>query len=1002
MTPSRNTLVALLAFVMTGAVHAGDTKHSPSGDSLVASAQPRSFPSHMTMTVKSVYRHRRDGKAGREIELAFAGGKVFGGEKLEVSVNGAFAEMVRLPESAPGLDHFTLLLPPDVGVTQEVHVHLALRRGKKELRQQIAIPAQRQWTVYIYPHSHVDIGYSNTQANVEIIHRRNLFNGIRIASETANNPEGSRYLWNPEVLWAVERTLKSATPEESKRLIDGMRKGYIRLDASYANVNTSVCADEELFHLFDESRTLQKLTGTSVNTFVQTDIPGISWGLIPVMQREGIKYVYHLFNGGGRVGLTPEMTTRPFWWVGPDGKSKVLFFQPNTGYLQFTFKKGYATGRPWLGQLDPNKIPETIKTENPRVNFLDDKLLSVLGELEKSPSYPYDIYSLSWSLWDNTPLDEDLPAAVKSWNSEYAYPHLIIASAGEILSAFDRKFGDQLPVLRGDLTEYWTDGVGTGAALTSMNRSTKERLIQTETLWSMINTSRPAPRNDFDEAWRNVILGTEHTWVFERMGIGTGIGFVDWSADQSPQDAFFRDDIFRVKKSYFREAEDRSKALLRETLAPIIDSTSSSITVFNTLSWSRGGLVAIPGGEPNQGARVTDEDGIAVPSQVLSTGELVFLASDVRAFGSKTYAVRNGRQADPEVPCTIDGIRASNGLLTVTLDAATGNIVSLMQNGLGHDYVNPSVDGGLNAFRQLPGGSNMAHPDTLVTIKVKEKGPLVAEWQVESCARGCNAVIRRVRLVAGQPWVECADTVDKKKVTDKEGIHFGFAFNIANPTTRVDIPWAVMRVEEDQMPAANRNWLALQRWLDVSNEHHGVTWVSLDAPLFEVGGMTANIMVDGPGWLHHLDPSATIYSWALNNHWYTNFPLSQEGRIGFRYRVMPHAVGFSAAAANRFGMEQSQPLIGVPGTVRSNGRSIIALEGAPAVSVSILKTSDDGKSLIVRLRSVSDNPERVTLSWPARTPRLVRLCERGEEPGEEIHNDVVIPGNDFITLRADW
>ena len=34
------------------------------------------------------------------------------------------------------------------------------------------------------------------------------------------------------------------------------------------------------------------------------------------------------------------------------------------------------------------------------------------------------------------------------------------------------------PVYRGDFTEYWTDGLGTAAKQTGMNRSSKERLIQ--------------------------------------------------------------------------------------------------------------------------------------------------------------------------------------------------------------------------------------------------------------------------------------------------------------------------------------------------------------------------------------------------------------------------------------------------------------------------------------------------------------------------------------------
>ena len=55
---------------------------------------------------------------------------------------------------------------------------------------QCQYPRKRQWTVYIYPHSHVDIGYTNTQENVELIHKRNLLYGIDLARKTAGYPEG--------------------------------------------------------------------------------------------------------------------------------------------------------------------------------------------------------------------------------------------------------------------------------------------------------------------------------------------------------------------------------------------------------------------------------------------------------------------------------------------------------------------------------------------------------------------------------------------------------------------------------------------------------------------------------------------------------------------------------------------------------------------------------------------------------------------------------------------
>ena len=91
-------------------------------------------------------------------------------------------------------------------------------------------------------------------------------------------------------------------------------------------------------------------------------------------------------------------------------------------------------------------------------------------------------------------------------------------------------------------------------------------------------------------------------------------------------------------------------------------------------------------------------------------------------------------------------------------------------------------------------------------------------------------------LQVSHTW-KLKNIVDKNAVTEKEGIHFGFGFNIPSPVTKFDIPWGIVELEKDQLAAANRNWITFQRWLDISNEERGITFCSLDAPMFENGTM---------------------------------------------------------------------------------------------------------------------------------------------------------------------
>ena len=133
-----------------------------------------------------------------------------------------------------------------------------------------------------------DIGYTNTHKNVERLHKNNIIEGIKLAEKTKDFLSGARFVWNPEVSWPLERLWES-NPEKREGLIDAIKKGHLSIDASYLNLNTSICSDEELFHVFKFTRNIQKMSGVPSDVFQQFDIPGISWGLILVMAQEGNK-----------------------------------------------------------------------------------------------------------------------------------------------------------------------------------------------------------------------------------------------------------------------------------------------------------------------------------------------------------------------------------------------------------------------------------------------------------------------------------------------------------------------------------------------------------------------------------------------------------------------------------------------------------------------------------------------------------------------------------------
>jgi hypothetical protein len=857
--------------------------------------------------------------------------------------------------------------------------------GQMVATQTIAQKPVRKLEIFLLPHSHVDIGYTALQADVEKKQNSNIETGIRLAQATGDYPAGARFKWNVEVLWPVENYLRDASPEKRNEFIAAVRSGQIGLDAFYGNVLTGLCRPEELLNLMGYATRLSELCGVPIESAMISDVPGYTWSLVPAMAQAGVKYFSFAPNYFDRMGGTmKEWQNRPFWWRGADGHSRVLCWCPSRGYAL-----GHLIGD---GEALARFIP----------NYLD--------ELETN-AYPYDITYLRWNVHgDNGSPDEKLADVVRDWNARYIYPHLIISTTAEAFRQFERRYGNQLPEFSGDYTPYWEDGAASSALETGMNRASAERLVQAETVWALRNPGR-FPAEAFEEAWRNVLLYSEHTW-----GAHNSI---------SQPDLPFVRDQWKVKQGFALEADRRSRELLKEACStpgaatPTVSSTSdsrsqgkpasaleeaiapSAIDVFNTSSWSRTDLVTLPVDLSRQGDQVIDDKGIPVLAQRLSSGELAFLARDVPAFACKRFSIQPGS-------CTVRGAaraeipRLISSDFFVRVSEQTGGISHLFSRLLGRELV-PTNSPALNDYFYLP-GSDVANVqrDGLPRITVKENGPLLASLLIESDAPSCRNLKREIRVIDGVDRLEIIDTIDKLPVRTKEGVHFAYSFDVPKGVMRIDVGCAEVRPELDQIPAACKNWFSVQRWVDISNDRFGVTWSPVDAPLVEVGGITANLVgsqTDPRAWIQHLAPSQTLYSWAMNNHWHTNYRADQEGPTIFRYGIRAHR-RFAPAEAAKFGVACSQPFVITQASPFSSSKPRFKITGK-GILATAFKPADDGQGLILRLFGASGKTQKSELVWSDPAPREVWLSDLSEQPVQKLNGPVEVPGWGIVTLRAN-
>lgn len=861
---------------------------------------------------------------------------------------------------------------PAVRKATRVHLRIAIS-GERVREAAVMLEPVRTRTFYVISHSHDDVGYSDLQSVVFNAHNRYMRQVMALIRKTRGYPPQARFRWSEESLWVVENFLDQATDEERREFISDVKSGYIGLSALYGDALTGLNLPEELLHLTEYAGMLEAQDGIRIDTAMISDVPGYSWSMVPALsQREvpyfsvGPNFLFDLPLHGDRVGWTIRTWgDRPFYWESPSGTQRTLFWMAGRGYSSFhNYNMRFA---------------HAVFGHDEKLTYY---FMNYARELDRK-RYPYEMVQVRYTQpADNGPPDPLLPDFVRSWNARYVTPKIALATVSQTMHDFDRRYGKTLKTYRGDFTPYWTDGAVSTAREEGAARETSERLVQAATIAS-IRDPRAYSAQAWYPVWRNLEMWHEHTW-----------GAYNSTTDP---DSPFVISQWKFKRAYELNADERSRALVVQAEHPA-GTPATAFDIYNTQSWPRTDVVFLSPQE-RAGNVVTDSSGNPVLSQLLPDGELAFLAQAVPALGAARYMVSGGTMATRPTDLRIIGTTIENKFLRVRIDPQTGAIAELTDKSSGAQLAGAD---GLNTYFYVPGRDPAkARTNGPVHIAMAENGALIASLIITSHAPGANELRREIRLIAGMPHVDIIDTIDKKKVRSSEAVHLGFPFDVPGGTVRLDLGWAYMRPGADQLPGANEDFFTVNRWSDVSNGQRGVTLATLDAPLIEIGHMT-NDTLDGRGqrhWSRRAPSGTTLYSYVMNNYWYTNFKADQEGPTVFRYSLAVHGA-FDGFAAAQFGIERSQPLLAVAANPAVNPpASLFAMRGD--VIVTSVTPSRDGNAEMIRVFNPRDRAATFAIDWAAFKPAQLFESDLTQKPLHPLALPRTLPRFGVLTIRAE-
>lgn len=841
-----------------------------------------------------------------------------------------------------GEDKLTFSVP-------EFSAHTAAEVSWNKQHDKAFIDPQKKWTLFLVPHIHLDVGYSDYQGKVAAIHSRVIDEAMQL---TAQHPD---FRFSLDGYWPLQQYLQTRTPAEQRRAIAAIEKQHLYLPAQYANLLTGFPTAETLIRSLYASADFSRKYGTPFNYANITDVPSFSWSYASILASAGID---ELFSGSNNyrapVLLQGHLNEdSPFWWQGPDGQKVLLWYSRH--YMQMQFMFG---------------LPPSLSTGH--------DTLPLFLQMYQHPSYRADAAILFGTQVENTDLFPQQATLAQQWNSVYAYPHIQYSGFHAALQNIAKQFDNDIPTISGDGGPYWEDGIAADAYSGALERQNEARGPSAEklaTLTSLVNPRYAADISSLHRMWTNMILTDEHTW-----------DSYNSVSDPTSKEAV---DQLAVKELYPVKAAALADFTTRNSMASIANSISAgsgNVIVFNTLNWARNGVVSL---DLNNNQELLDTTtGQVVPVEVLGGNKdfhaVRFIAQNVPAVGYKVYHLRDTKNALEPAAIT-QTTTLDSPYYRVTLDPTTGAVKSIFDKQLQRELVNQQSPYRFGQYLYVTGGDKApntllqyshVYPKPDLDVHPARNGHLVSVTRtpygliarLESSDTNTPKISTEIRLFDHQKKIEFVEDLTKKEVDTKEGVYFAFPFAMDHPQFQYEIQNGVVDPSKDMYPGAGHEWFSVQHWVSAQQNGVSATVMPLDAALVTLGDINR-----GQWPTHFGTRTGTIFSYVMNNYWDTNYRAGQGGHFRFRY-VITSATATDDAQLSRLGWEEMTPLekdeittqdkaLDTPGPLDGKQASFLHADD-PDLVLTTWKPAEDGNGTILRFLDLGGETRTVSVETP--------------------------------------
>ncbi len=927
-------------------------------------------------------------------------------------------------------------------VQEEATLTLEVAGAGETLSGQVTVTPQRKWTVHLIHHSHLDVGYTDPQGMVARHHDTYFDSLIDLTDATDDWPDDARFRWNVEASWPLIHWLRTRSRYAADRLLSRVREGLVEVTALPFNLHTEACSTDELYQLLRTTEMLRNKYDVPVTTGMQTDVPGSTVGLVDALADADIGYLSAAHNWAGRsvpFRVGGQELERPFYWAAPSGNRVLTWFTDSAHGLSYMEGNiiGMADDYETAVAVLPAYLQALASQPYPLAHIVPGWSKLIDGVPITKRPYDHDVLHLrvQGAFADNASPSLVPAAIVRQWNDTFAYPRLRMATNREFFADAEQRLEGRIPTYTGDWTDWWADGIGSGARALGYSRRAQAAVTTAETLHAAADLRSGAQSDVTDETDRvheKLALFDEHTW-------GAGNPWDD--AEEHRHSGGLQ---WARKSEYAHQAHDDAQDLLAggarrlgDTFAPTAGALAT-VVVVNAASRARTDIARIflPSSRVPLDVRIRLVDarnGAPVPHREEPQENprrpigryLEFVTSDVPGVGFARIDVVAGDGPEREVELD-DATVVENDRYRLTYSLADACVSSIFDKVAGRELVDEGAAAGFNQYLydsyttaphvnhlssrttadpSLLGDRTVGHHATVVRATRDAVGEtLVVDLQGD----GTEWIRTTIRLSRGVDRVDITNRLHKQAVVGKEGGFFCFPFDIPSGPVAYEVSGGIGASDGPVVPGAAQHMRAVRHWVALEHADLAVAWATLEAPLVQFGNVHLPYAPFPPTLQLDREEPATIYSWALNNVWDTNFPAQQQGEMTFRYAIAS-ATGvpprqFASAAADGL----VDPLV----AVLASGQDTAPPDGLfctvdhPGVRIAAIGRSRSGHDFAIRLLSTHPSEVRTRLRLPGRTARaawtgtyLERRLVPATVTGDSV--DVVVPAEAGAAVVID-